>query len=91
MLLSNIEVAKELGAEVVRLHGTDPVETLLQFAAAHGVSDIVIGRGQESLLSRLLSRSFTARMVDRAGGFDLHIVSFEEARTTTDEGTREQE
>jgi two-component system sensor histidine kinase KdpD len=75
-LLANIELAKELGAEVVRLEGTDPVVTLLEFAHAHGVSDVVIGRTQDSLLRQALLRSFTSRMIRRAEGLDLHIVSF---------------
>lgn len=75
-LLANIELAKELGAEVVRLEGTDPVMTLLEFARAHGVSDVVIGRTQDSLLRQALLRSFTSRMIRRAAGLDLHIVSF---------------
>jgi len=79
-LLQNIDRARELGAEVVRLRGTDPVETLLEFARSHRVSDVVIGRAQGSWLHRLLRRSFTAQMVAQAEGLDLHIVSFAESR-----------
>lgn len=79
-LLQNTDRARALGAEVVRLRGTDPVETLLEFARAHRVSDVVIGRAQGSWLNRLLRRSFTAQMVAQAEGFDLHIVSFAEPR-----------
>ena len=75
-LLANIELAKELGAEVVRLEGKDPVVTLLEFAHSHGVSDVVIGRTQDSLLRQALLRSFTSRMIRYAAGLDLHIVSF---------------
>lgn len=75
-LMSNIELARELGAEVVRLRGSDPVATLVDFARAHAVSDIVIGRSPASLLNRLLGRSFSARMVERAVDCDLHIVCF---------------
>jgi two-component system sensor histidine kinase KdpD len=75
-LLSNIDLARELGAEVVRLHGRDPVPVLLEFACSHAVSDIVIGRGQGSFPRQLLRRSFNSRMVEQAAGFDLHIVSF---------------
>lgn len=79
-LHQNIELAKELGAEVVRLRGADPVETLLEFARTHAVSDVLIGRGHDSRWRQLLRRSFTSRMVARAVGLDLHIVSFEESR-----------
>jgi two-component system sensor histidine kinase KdpD len=79
-LLSNIELAKELGAEVVRLRGEDPADTLLEFARSHGVSDILIGRGHDSAIRQLVRRSFTSRMVSRSAGFDLHIVSFAESQ-----------
>lgn len=79
-LLQNIERAKGLGAEVIRLRGVDPVEALLEFARSHRVSDVVIGRAQGSWLHRLLRRSFTAQMVAQAEGFDLHVVSFAEPR-----------
>ena len=43
-LLDNFQRAQELGAEVVRLHGRDPVETAIEFARTHGVGHILIGR-----------------------------------------------
>ncbi len=85
-LLGNIELAKELGAEVVRLRGEEPVEMLLEFARTHAVSDVMMGRGHDSFLQNLLRRSFTSRMVARAAGIDLHIVSFEEPRGEAREG-----
>jgi two-component system sensor histidine kinase KdpD len=88
-LLSNIELAKELGAEVVRLRGADPVETLLDFAHSHSVSDILIGRGHDSFLRQLFRLSFTSRMVEQTVGFDLHIVSFEEPRGELRDGLEE--
>lgn len=78
--MQNIDRAKELGAEVVRLRGSDPIDILFEFARSHRVSDIVIGRTRDSFVQRILHRSFTARMVAQAEGFDLHIVSFEESR-----------
>ena len=38
-LLTNIERARELGAEVVRLKGDDAVAALLDFARSHGVGE----------------------------------------------------
>ncbi len=43
-LLANIESARELGAEVVRLKADDPVAALLDFARSHGVGQIIVGR-----------------------------------------------
>ena len=43
-LTDNIRLAKELGAEVVRLEGTDVVAALADFARAKGITHAVFGR-----------------------------------------------
>lgn len=90
-LQDNIELAKELGAEFVRLRGDDPVETLLGFARSHGVHDLVIGRGRDSLWRMLTRRSFTRRLVEQAVGLDLHIVSFLEDEPDAESAARDGE
>jgi two-component system, OmpR family, sensor histidine kinase KdpD len=70
----HIEKARELGAEVVRLHGRDPVPTLLDFARSHAVAHILIGRTGNSLWRRLRRRDFMHRMVLEAEDFDLYII-----------------
>ena len=40
-LLANIELARELGAEVVKVKGHDPVHAILDFARSHGVGQII--------------------------------------------------
>ena len=77
-LHANIEAARELGAEVVRLQGTDPVDCLLDFARSHGVGHIIIGRSNQPWWRQLFARSVPLRLVREAEGFDLHIVSFED-------------
>jgi len=74
-LLANVEKARELGAEVVRLKSEDPVEALLDFARSHGVGQIIVGRSRESWLRQALGRSVAARMFREADGFDLTVAS----------------
>ena len=74
-LLANIELARELGAEVVRLQARDPVPALIDFARSHGVGHIVIGRSHQPWWRQLLGRSVPLRLVREAAGFDVHIVS----------------
>jgi two-component system sensor histidine kinase KdpD len=76
-LHENIAAARELGAEVVHLQGRDAVDSLLDFARSHGVGHIVIGRSHQSWWWQLLGRSVPLRLVREAGGFDVHIVSFD--------------
>ena len=77
-LLRNIEKARELGAEVVRLKGEDPVPALLDFARSHSVAHLIIGRSRAPLWQRVLGRSILQRLVNESEGLDLHIASFEE-------------
>jgi two-component system, OmpR family, sensor histidine kinase KdpD len=77
-LLENIQKARELGAEVVRLKAKDPVPALLDFARSHGVGHIIIGRSQQPWWRKLLGRSAAYRLIEEAAGFDVHIVSFDE-------------
>jgi two-component system sensor histidine kinase KdpD len=75
-LLANIERAKEMGAEVVRLKGRDPVAAVLDFARSHNIAQIIIGRSHRPRWKRVVS-DFVTRMVDESEGFDLYIVSTE--------------
>ncbi len=77
-LISTISMAKELGAEVVRLQAHDIVTALLDFAGAHAVAHIVIGRTEQPWWKRLLGRGTIDRLVRDSRGFDLHIVSLDE-------------
>ena len=77
-LLSNSEKARELGAEVVRLHRHDPVEAILEFAHSHNVGHIVVGRSHQPWWRQLFGRSIPLRLARRAAGLDVHIVALEE-------------
>lgn len=77
-LLANIETARELGAIIVRLQGSDPVSALLHYARTHSVGQIMIGRSHRPWWQKLIRRSFVSRMVDEAADFDLHIVAQED-------------
>ncbi|AFE09162.1 osmosensitive K+ channel histidine kinase sensor subunit [Corallococcus coralloides DSM 2259] len=76
-LLTNIEKAKELGAEVVRLRSSDPVAALLDFARSHGVGHIIIGRSHQAKWRQRLGMTADARLLREGEGFDIHVVSFE--------------
>jgi two-component system, OmpR family, sensor histidine kinase KdpD len=77
-LLANIDKARELGAEVVRLESDDPAAAILDFARTHRVSDLLVGRTEQPRWRRLLGRSVLQRIVDRSAGLDVHVVSFED-------------
>ena len=77
-LHANMEKARELGGEFVKLRAATPAEALLDFARTHRVSDLIVGRTTEAWWRKLLRLSVVDRLVEGSAGLDLHIVSFEE-------------
>lgn len=75
ILLQHIELARDLGAEVVRLQARDAVTALMDFAHAHGVGHVILGRSHQSGWRQRLGLTFAHRMLNEARGVDLHIVS----------------
>ena len=75
-LLANIDKAKELGAEVVRLKSTNPAQALLDFARTHGVAHIIVGRSLQPWWKQVLRGSVVTRLLREGKEFDLHVVSF---------------
>ena len=81
-LHANIERARELGAEVVRLKAADPVAAILDFARSHRVGDLIIGARTSPGGGGSCGRAVLERLVDDAAGLDVHIVSFDEEEGT---------
>ncbi len=79
-LLENIERARALGAEVVRLRAEDPVTALLDFARSHSVGLLLIGRSHQGGWRRLLGRTVDLRLVREASDLDVQVVALGEAR-----------
>ena len=74
-LLDSINLAADMGAEVVWLKGPDVVKTLLDFAHEKRITRIIVGRTRPGLLGRLFDRSVVRRLIDQARDFDVHIIS----------------
>ena len=77
-LLANIEKARELGAEVVRLKGDDAVAALLDFARSHGVGQIVLGWSRDAWWREISGRTAVARMLRQGREFDMFIAARDE-------------
>jgi two-component system sensor histidine kinase KdpD len=76
-LLANMDKARELGAEVVRLHSKEPVPALIDFARSHGVGLIIVGRSHLPKWRSLFTLSTDLRLVREAHGIDVQVVSFD--------------
>jgi two-component system sensor histidine kinase KdpD len=76
-LLDNINLAGDLGAEVVWLEGEDAVKVLLEFAYEKHILRIIVGRAKPTFWNRLFRRSVTDRMVAAARDFEVDIVNLQ--------------
>jgi two-component system sensor histidine kinase KdpD len=79
-LLDNIERARALGAEVVRLRASAPVPALLDFARSHSVGLMLIGRSHQRGWRRLLGRTLDIRLVQEAEDLDVQVVALGDTR-----------
>jgi two-component system, OmpR family, sensor histidine kinase KdpD len=76
-LLDNINLAADLGAEVVWLKAPDVIPAVLDFAREKKVSRIIVGRTHPTLWNRLIGKSITNHILAQAGDFDVQVVAQE--------------
>jgi two-component system sensor histidine kinase KdpD len=81
---SNLNLARELGAEIVTASGFDISGVLLETARAKNVSDIVLGRPVRNLWTRLFrARSPVDRLFREASGIDILLVDTQKTVSPT--------
>lgn len=72
---ANLELARRLGAEVIVMPGSDLAETLLRMAFLRNVSQIVVGKPQESYLWGLVRPiSLVDKLVKGSDQIDIYVV-----------------
>jgi two-component system sensor histidine kinase KdpD len=79
-LLANIDKAKELGAEVVRIKSDDPAQALLDFARSNAIAYVIVGRSLQPWWKQVLTGSILTRLLREGEDFDLLVVSTREER-----------
>lgn len=80
-LLDNINLAADLGAEVVWLKAPEVIPAVLDFAREKKISRIIVGRTHPTLWNRLLGKSITNHILAQAGDFDVQVVAQESSET----------
>lgn len=78
-LHENIQLARELGAEVVKLTGHDPAAAILDFARSHRIGHLIAGRSHRTWLHRLLHGDVVRRLIEGASDLDVHIACTDDA------------
>jgi two-component system sensor histidine kinase KdpD len=80
-LVDNIQKAQSMGAEVVKLEGTDVAETICRFAVEHGVTLIVAGQSRRTWWQHVTRGSVIDKLVNNTMDLDVLVVSFDDQRS----------
>jgi two-component system sensor histidine kinase KdpD len=77
-LEENLDLARQLGAEIVQIPGTEVADALLRVAHQHNVTQIVVGKPQGNPLYDLLTGgSLVDKLIRRSGQIDVYVVPAE--------------
>ena len=88
-LASNLQLAEELGAEVITITGSHAAEELLSLARARNVKQIIIGKSTRSRIMEWFRSSVVEQVIRNSHGISIHVipgkprVSFEKEAATS--------
>jgi two-component system, OmpR family, sensor histidine kinase KdpD len=74
-LAENLRFAEDLGAEPIRVQGSDVARTLMQVAHERNVGSIIIGHSRHGRLHELIRGSIVQKLLRLAGDVDVHVVA----------------
>jgi two-component system, OmpR family, sensor histidine kinase KdpD len=74
-LEENLRFAEDLGAEPVRVQGSDVAQALMKVARERNVGSIIIGHSRHGRLHELLHGSIVQKLLRLAGDVDVHVVA----------------
>jgi K+-sensing histidine kinase KdpD len=68
-------IAEDLGAEPIRVQGSDVAKALIQVAHDKNVGSIIIGHSRHGRLHELVRGSIVQNLLRLAGDVDVHVVA----------------
>jgi len=78
----NLELARELGAEIITTTDTDLVSGIVRVARHHNVTQIIVGKTQDSPLVKLFREdSFVPRLIKQSGNIDISVIASNKIQT----------
>lgn len=80
-LVDNFQMAQTMGAEVVKLTGSNVAAAIADFAAAKGVTLAIVGQSKRSRISHLFRKSVVEQLVNNSVGLDVLVVGLDETRS----------
>ena len=76
-----LRLAQRLGAEPVLIPGQDVADSVIDYARANNVTHLIVGKSDRPRWRQLLSGSITQRLINRAGGINIHVIEVPAERT----------
>lgn len=84
-LNSNINLARQLGAEVIITSGNDIVKSILETGRKENITHIIIGKpGRWNLLSYFRLGNFVNRLIKYSGNIDVYVVGSDQPEKRID-------
>lgn len=74
-----LRLAEQLGGEAMTLPGRKVADALVEFAHAHNMTQIVIGKAQRSRWFEMINGSVVHDLLRRAEGISVHVIASEQA------------
>lgn len=74
-LEENLRFAEDLGAQPVRVQGSDVAKALIQVAHDKNVGSIIIGHSRHGRLHEIFRGSIVQNLLRQAGDVDVHVVA----------------
>jgi two-component system sensor histidine kinase KdpD len=79
-LVDNFQMAQTMGAEVVKLNGSDVAAAIAKFAVEKGVTLAIVGQSSRSGWSHLFRKSVVDQLMNNTVGLDVLVVGLSELR-----------
>lgn len=77
-LVENIQAAQRMGAEVVKLQGTDVAAAICKFASEKDITLVIVGQSRRGWLEHLRRRSVIDKLINNTQNLDVLIAAFDE-------------
>jgi two-component system sensor histidine kinase KdpD len=75
--------AQLLGAEPVLIPGQDVADSIIDYARANNVTHVIVGKSARPRWRQVLFGSITQRLINRAGGINIHVIEVPPEKTDT--------
>jgi len=74
-LAATLRLAERLGAKVLKLQGQSVAATIAEYANAHNITKVVVGKSQHSRWLQLLRGSVVDQLIRQSENIDVYVVS----------------